>query len=1760
MYRNQALGSLETLQVGDNFILQDCRPGGIVSERLQNLFRAPDLHRVGCFLANNYVWNGKRYLCFVFDIPYNTNLQGAEMAFLNEINLPSTFDLTNHICLIHEHWMNQVSMKKIDKIASRSIVKCKLPDCSQVCYQCQLISLCDQHSHHCCHSHFKPTGNDGVGFTDDTRDFLKSKSHDLEPFLESAVRYLYFLQANFNFDIRKLLPFIIDEQMYLCPFCLLEYKQNPLPLDILDHQLNNPIGFIDINEDYEMITHEEAQGAEEAVANNQFQANRGLSKLSQRNDEIPQKPFVEDRERQLQVRNNYQNRITSNPIYNNKSGSLEEKADSERKLEGENIPFRESNLWLSLTLSTQVRLNLWQQEFARQGCSEKEIEHIYSTQSREELEDLTIRVLKVLIFSYHDEKEKKLKEEKEKSSVQQQPQQQPQLPVSINNNYEKSQSRSIEVDNSELLSRMVSPLKPMITGKLMQLKIVRPEDPEMIKVLNILSNFSYDQVLRSACELFQLYARWQSMSLVRRDYLGWNIKIYPELISSEENADSTTTPKEQKELLLWGMVENNDLLELRRTSGAFLGGRYYLNEISHLDRCNKSIQQKIEQLNENYIGYREIRGDGNCYYRAVFCGIIEKIITSAPLFGGEGNNLSPLLPSPSPSPLQKHHSLSSMNSAWSLNNSSSIKTFLSRDKAFQYLTEKFRSVMYKSRPRVQHGALIKALSEAAGMKELFPLYEIFLLIVSFFFSEIENKRWLTIEEFEADMLDEDSGLDEASIYDCKKLITQFIMDHKEKEFNGLTLENAIMFTNENYKELPDYCVQEILKMEVCAEGPPVELGILPSLLGAKCEIIFLDREEANQLSIRQTNVIEMEQVITEISLLFRPGHYDLLYKRDSPSKKDETDTEVKSDKAVSETKAPLPVPRIESPTIDLPSLNNRGKSSPNTKVSSPSLPPKIPGNQQSSQPLQPAPLLIPNPQTNERTTISSSPKPPLPPPEHKKAIVSSQTVLSKKKELPLEPEKPVTSAEAPKMSKAELYKLVEKTVEQYDDYALSRQHSNLMELLEMGFTVEFLLDVWMKYRYELLCAIHVGEWLDKIEVMKRESSKKAVLVPEATEQKKVIHNDFLSSNKNNIDTTRSSNDDDSVSSSSTNNEKKPKKKFEDLTVDDQMLLKEFKKKHGYFESRTLDKLQQYAIDFRMDHYFPLGEVLQLMSKNPFAKKREMYETLKKTAVLTQPNTLSSGPFSTSNKIFPAASDDSLDALTNDRYYPSSTTISQVEKDQVQNLSASTAMLRGKENEEVPKKDLSIPSSVSTEKSSPFLASALQKGIVSSATEKEPASLKDNTQSNESNWDGYFVLYQMKKLHPHFAWDRIEPSVKGLYDLYDVPMKVLLQAVEKGCILPESMKDFAVEKLKKPLKRRSSSRKPEEENESFKNQPDEISIKGMNKLSSKVTHIDTAPNSDQIDFTLSKSASPPPSNSHQQPKEVFQPLNLLYRDHQDIFNYLVLDLNLPEDLAREAIERNSCYNIRSAITYIRITCHQQRVMLIDLKPREKDNKLDKAMKELIFKTTLEFGYPVDDVLDAIAFDKCLEISDVVDSMESKQLREKQLTNQLESSQKTKEIDSFFNNFDSQSAGFSSSVVDYTEPRNSTEAEETTRRYSTRSIDLEEKLRGMERNSERRVSSLDYAKSLKPADYRTAKPMNTSSSSSLSPVGRPKSSSSPKEEKKINGLMLKRDLQEAIKAMSRGDVIKKLKRFSLMNDSISGNSTKELRELLWKQCLR
>ena len=75
----------------------------------------------------------------------------------------------------------------------------------------------------------------------------------------------------------------------------------------------------------------------------------------------------------------------------------------------------------------------------------------------------------------------------------------------------------------------------------------------------------------------------------------------------------------------------------------------------------------------------------------------------------------------------------------------------------------------------------------------------------------------------------------------------------------------------------------ILEMGICAEGAHVDLGLLPRALYCSSNIVILPRENSSIVSFRQSTYIPCGDNIDgvrelgDIHLLFRPGHYDLLY-------------------------------------------------------------------------------------------------------------------------------------------------------------------------------------------------------------------------------------------------------------------------------------------------------------------------------------------------------------------------------------------------------------------------------------------------------------------------------------------------------------------------------------------------------------------------------------------------------------------------------------------------------------------------------------------------------------------------------------------------------------------------------------------------------------------------------------------------------------------------------------------------------------------
>lgn len=51
--------------------------------------------------------------------------------------------------------------------------------------------------------------------------------------------------------------------------------------------------------------------------------------------------------------------------------------------------------------------------------------------------------------------------------------------------------------------------------------------------------------------------------------------------------------------------------------------------VSVRQQNNRAMRQQIRELGEHYPRWRRVRGDGNCYYRAVMFGLVERSLADA---------------------------------------------------------------------------------------------------------------------------------------------------------------------------------------------------------------------------------------------------------------------------------------------------------------------------------------------------------------------------------------------------------------------------------------------------------------------------------------------------------------------------------------------------------------------------------------------------------------------------------------------------------------------------------------------------------------------------------------------------------------------------------------------------------------------------------------------------------------------------------------------------------------------------------------------------------------------------------------------------------------------------------------------------------------------------------------------------------------------------------------------------------------------------
>ncbi len=144
-------------------------------------------------------------------------------------------------------------------------------------------------------------------------------------------------------------------------------------------------------------------------------------------------------------------------------------------------------------------------------------------------------------------------------------------------------------------------------------------------------------------------------------------------------------------------------------------------------------------------------------------------------------------------------------------------------------------------------------------------------------------------------MNESNGLDKALVNACRKLLATKIIGDQESLHGDLSLKVAILLVYEiegRCKSLEDFCEKFVLKMGVSAEGAHIESGILPMALGCNTVIEYIGPQE-NCRSTLTTIVPDDKESICTLHLLYRPDHYDLLYKSVTVAEETHSDTKLR---------------------------------------------------------------------------------------------------------------------------------------------------------------------------------------------------------------------------------------------------------------------------------------------------------------------------------------------------------------------------------------------------------------------------------------------------------------------------------------------------------------------------------------------------------------------------------------------------------------------------------------------------------------------------------------------------------------------------------------------------------------------------------------------------------------------------------------------------------------------------------------------------
>ena len=212
---------------------------------------------------------------------------------------------------------------------------------------------------------------------------------------------------------------------------------------------------------------------------------------------------------------------------------------------------------------------------------------------------------------------------------------------------------------------------------------------------------------------------------------GWCLRVTP----SNRSAAGQTQGQTQ------GQVHSVSAAELcaadviiARVKPSPVGPKLFLSCLMSDNHENENLRGKLQQMSLTYEGFRTIRGDGNCYYRAVCFGLLEQIIEQG-----------------------------------------ALRHFQRIEVILRSLTNDIRRV-YGLDACAHHRTLLTSLAEAASKYLCLFLNAIFtnnLNVVSF---GLDGKKWKCVSEFENEVVSQ-SELDLSLIRAARALTCSYLQEH-----------------------------------------------------------------------------------------------------------------------------------------------------------------------------------------------------------------------------------------------------------------------------------------------------------------------------------------------------------------------------------------------------------------------------------------------------------------------------------------------------------------------------------------------------------------------------------------------------------------------------------------------------------------------------------------------------------------------------------------------------------------------------------------------------------------------------------------------------------------------------------------------------------------------------------------------------------------------------------------------------------------------